>query len=308
MAAYTFQQPANFLALPPEHSEFEGSRALILPVPYEATTSYKGGTREGPQAILEASRQVELYDREFGGELALHYGIHTLPALASDLRSPEAAVASIAAAAEHFTRTGKLLGALGGEHALSIGIARGLKAVHGDFVTVQLDAHADLRADYDETPYSHACTARRIAEEVGPVVQLGIRSLDATEAEFLQKNPDRVTAHFADEMHSNRDYLPALAARIQGKKVFLTVDLDVLDPAVMPAVGTPEPGGLLWYDLLEIVRTVTANAELIAFDVVELCPQPGLHAADFTAAKLVYKILNLALKPTISRFNLLGTQ
>ena len=296
MPPYSQLPPRNFLGLPPQHSGFDGSRALILPVPYDATTSYKGGTKAGPQAIIDASTQVELYDRECGEEAALRWGVHTLPALAPDLRSPEATLDGIAGAVSGLARSGKLLGVLGGEHSISIGVARGLRDVFGDFVTVQLDAHADLRDEYDETPYSHACAARRISE-FSPIVQLGIRSLDASEAGFLRENPARITAFFAEDMHrdTDRSYLTALAERVKGKRVFLTIDLDALDPAIMPATGTPEPGGLGWYDVLDIVRTVAAHAEILAFDCVELSPVPGLHAPDFLAAKLVYKTFSLIL-------------
>ena len=294
MPDYPQHPPRNFLGLPPEHSGFDASRALILPVPYDATTSYRGGAKAGPQAIIDASLQVELYDREWDDEPALRWGVHTLPALAPDLSSPEATVAGIAAAVADLARTGKLLGVLGGEHSISVGVARGFHAMFGDFLTVQLDAHADLRDEYDGTPYSHACAARRIAE-IGPIVQLGVRSLDASEAAFLRENPERVTAFFAEDMHRDRSYLTMLAERVRGRRVFLTVDLDALDPAIMPATGTPEPGGLGWHETLDILRTVTANADVIAFDCVELSPLPGLHAPDFLAAKLVYKILALIL-------------
>ncbi|MBV9849997.1 MAG: agmatinase [Armatimonadetes bacterium] len=294
MTEYPQHPPRNFLGLPPEHSDFAASRALILPVPYDATTSYKGGAKAGPQAVIDASTQVELYDRELDDEPALRWGVYTLPALAPDLRSPEATIMGIAEAVSGLARTGKLLCVLGGEHSVSVGVARGLHDVFGDFLTVQLDAHADLRDEYDGTPYSHACAARRIAE-IGPVIQLGIRSLDAAEATFLRENPARVTAFFAEDMHRDRSYLQVLAERVRGQRVFLTIDLDVLDPAIMPATGTPEPGGLGWYDTLDILRIVCAEAEVIAFDCVELSPLPGLHAPEFLAAKLVYKTLSLIL-------------
>ncbi len=295
MAGYRFQSPQNFLALPEENSAFESSRTLILPVPYEMTTSYGGGTRKGPAAILEASRQVELYDREFDMEAALHWGIHTLPALALDLRSPQAAVEGIAAAVGEWASKGRLLCVLGGEHTVSVGVARGLEKVYGDFVTVQLDAHTDLRDAYEETPYSHACAMRRILDSQRHLVQLGIRSLDITEAEYVRDNPDRVTTFFAAEMRHDRSYLQKLAEIVHGRQVFLTVDLDAFDPSIMPATGTPEPGGLLWHDVLDIVRTVAANGTVVTFDCVELAPIPGLHAPDFMAAKLIYKIINIVL-------------
>lgn len=293
--------PPNFLGLPPEHSGFETSRALLLPVPYEATTSYRGGTREGPRAIIEASAQVELYDAEFGCEPAVQWGLHTLPALRPDLRSADAALAGIADAVAALAGTGKLLGMLGGEHSLSIGVARGLRRALGPFVTVQLDAHADLRDTYEGTPYSHACAMRRILEESGgdaSLVQLGIRSLDAAEAEFLRRHPDDILSITAEEMHRGQDYRARLIERIQGRNVFLTLDVDAFDPSVMPSTGTPEPGGLSWYTVLDIVRTVATCSRIIAFDCVELSPIPGLHFPDFTAAKLVYKVFSLALNST----------
>jgi agmatinase len=295
VAGYEFQAAQNFLALPEENSDLAGSRVLILPAPYEMTTSYGGGTRRGPAAILEASRQVELYDREFDREAAIQWGIHTLPALALDLRSPETAVEGIAAAVAEWAGRGKLLCVLGGEHTVSVGEARGLAQAFGEFVTVQLDAHTDLRDSFEGTPYSHACAMRRILDHQRHVVQLGIRSLDISEAEFVRANPDRVTAFFADDMRHDRSYLQALANAVRGKQVFLTVDVDAFDPSIMPSTGTPEPGGLLWRDVLEIVRTVAANGTIIAFDCVELAPIPGIHAPDFMAAKLIYKIINIVL-------------
>jgi agmatinase len=297
MPNYPQLPPRNFLGLPPEHSSFDGSRALILPVPYDATTSYRGGTKDGPQAILDSSLQVELYDRELDDEPALRWGVHTLPALAPDLSSPEATINGITEAVAELAQSGKLLCVLGGEHSLSVGVARGLRQSLGDFVTVQLDAHCDLRDEYDGTPYSHACAARRICE-FSPITQFGIRSLSAEEAAFLRDHPDRATAFFADAMQQDRDksYLKALAERVRGQRVFLTIDLDALDPAIMPATGTPEPGGLGWYETLDILRAITDNAEVIGFDCVELSPIPGLHAPDFLAAKLVYKTLSLILR------------
>ncbi len=298
MPDYEFGTPRNFLGLPPEHSGFEHSKALVLPVPYEATTSYGQGTRHAPQAIVDASRQVELYDMELYGEPALEWGLHTLPFLAPSLHSPEAAIREIGAAVAHYAASGKLLGVLGGEHGLSVGTARGLRQVYGDFVTVQLDAHADLRDEYEDTPYSHACAARRIAD-FSPITQLGIRSLDRTEAEFLRDNPEQVLCMPARTLLQSASAwqagLDTLMQRVAGKNVFLTLDVDVFDPAIMPATGTPEPGGLSWQQVLDILHVVVRHGSVIGFDCVELAPIPGLHAPDFLAAKLVYKIFSLIL-------------
>lgn len=290
---YHTQPERNFLGLPPENSSPETSRVLILPVPYEATSSYGAGSRRGPQAIIDASCQVELYDHEFGCEPALDYGIHTLPFLSPDLSSPGAAIAQTADAVESPASSGKLIALLGGEHGASIGVARGLSRVIPDFVTVALDAHADLRESYEGTPYNHACTMRRIAEH-SPIFIVGIRSLDVTEVQYLAEKADRITARLAEAMRTDKSYLAELTDFVRGKNVYLTVDVDVFDPSIIPSTGTPEPGGLDWYTVLEIVRTVTASGRVICFDCMELAPIPGLHAPDFTIAKLVYKICNLA--------------
>ena len=281
---------SNFLGLP-EASSGPHSRVWVLPVPYEATTTYGRGAKLGPAAIIAASAQVELYDRRLNCEPALDFGVHTLPPLLLDDLAPAAAVGAIAAQVRHLSDPGRLLCVLGGEHGLSIGVARALHEVFGDFATVQIDAHADLRDSYEETPLSHACAARRILDQGGSLTQLGVRSLDISEAEFLRGYPDRVRTFFACDMLADKGYLTELAGRLTGKRVYLTIDVDCLDPCVMPATGTPEPGGLGWYDVVEIVATIARAAHVIAFDCVELAPIPGLHHADFTAAKLVYQAM-----------------
>jgi agmatinase len=292
-------QPAwNFLGLPDDLASLKRARAWVLPIPYEATTSYGAGTREGPQAIIAASRQVELFDREFDCEPAMAIGVHTMNPLALDHRSPEAMIQSIDKAVAGIL-TGRpkpqTLVVLGGEHAISAGVARGMRrAGLKDFVTVHVDAHADLRDEYEGSPYSHACAARRIVE-VSPIFQVGIRNLSEGEERFRVRSK-RVRTVFAEEARGGRAYLDELAEFVHGKHVYLTIDLDGLDPAEMPAVGTPEPGGLSWTDLIEIARVVCREAKsLPAFDVVELAPIPALKAPDFLAAKLVHKIIALAL-------------
>jgi len=294
MPGYSSLPPLNFLGLPPEESGFEQSAALVLPIPYEATTSYGAGTRNGPDALLKASTQVERYDAEFDMEPARRWGIHTLPAVAPHCRGPEAMTEAICAAVFEYIPTGKLLCVLGGEHTVSVGVVRALAQSGHDFVTVQLDAHADLRSEYDGTEYSHACTARRILD-YSPLVQLGIRSLDITEAEFLRENTHRVTTIYAAQMQQDQAYLERLAELVRGRSVYLTLDMDAFDPSLIPAVGTPEPGGLFWYDVLDIIRTIAAHSRILAFDCVELAPIPGNHASDFIAAKLVYKIISIVL-------------
>lgn len=293
--AYEFLPPLNFLGLPAEHTALDRSRVVVLPVPYELTTSYGQGTRNGPQALLIASQQVELYDREFGREPALEYGVHTLPLLAPNYRDPETAHAEIAAAVAAYAGD-KLLCVIGGEHSISGSVARGLHEVHGDFVTVQLDAHADLRDEYEGTPYSHASAMRRVIDNGGgPVLQLGIRSLSSDEAEFIRTQPDKVETFFAEDVHAGK-HRQRLVDFVRDKQVFLTIDIDCLDAALMPATGTPEPDGMTWNEVLDAVRSVAANAQrVIAFDIMELAPIPGMQAPDYLAAKLTYKVMNLLM-------------
>lgn len=272
--------------------------AWVLPVPYEATTSYGVGTREGPAAIIAASRQVEWFDREFGGEPVIEFGIHTMNPLVPEHRSPEAMMAEIereVAAILSGNPAPRVLAILGGEHSISGGVARGMvRAGIKDFVTVHVDAHADLRDTYEGTPFSHACAARRILE-VSPVFQIGIRSLSAEEDVFRRRCRE-VTTVFAEDALASRAYLKKLASFVRGKTVYLTMDLDGLDPAEMPAVGTPEPGGLSWTALMDIVRTVCRESKAVpVFDVVELAPIPVMKAPDFLAAKLVYKTMAMAM-------------
>lgn len=299
MPKYTYLPPDNFLGLAAEFSDYVHSRVVVLPIPYEATVSYSGGTRNGPRAILQASTQVELLDREFDDELALRWGIHTLPALAPSMEGPQAMVDAIQEAVAEQARAGKFVVGLGGEHTVSVGVARGLAQVWcadgAPLLTVQLDAHSDLRASYEDSAYSHACAAWHF-HQLGPLVQIGIRSVCREETDYIAAHPETVRVFFAEEVHAGAEYLDELARRVKGRKVFLTIDVDGIDPALIPATGTPEPGGLSWWQTLDAIRTVAQNADIIGFDAVELAPIPGYHAADFTVAKLVYKTLALALE------------
>lgn len=295
-----FQTPWNFLGLPEDLSDPGHARGWLLSIPYESTTSYGAGTREGPSAILAASRQVELYDREFGNEPAMQYGVHTTLPLNLVHRSPEAMIQSVEEAVAKLL-SGKprpeVLGVLGGEHSISAGVVRGLvRATKPDsLVVVHVDAHADLREEYEGSPYSHACAAKRI-QEICPVFQIGIRNFSSEEAGFMRRNRNIRTVFSEEATDPRGTFLKDLARFVKDKQVFLTVDLDGLDPSIMPAVGTPEPGGISWDRMLEVARTVAANAARVpVFDVVELAPIPGFRAPDFLAAKLVYKLFSYTL-------------
>jgi agmatinase len=268
----------------------------ILPAPLELTVSYGGGTGAGPAAIIEASQQVELYDREHDREPALEYGIHTLPALELP-GDPGRAVERIAAAVAAEAGAGPLVVVLGGEHTISAGVNRGLlDALGGPLTVVQIDAHSDLRDRYEDSPYSHACAARRMLddERVEQVLQLGVRSVDIEEVDYLRAHPDRVRAWFAEEVHSG-GWRDELAERVRGRRVHLTIDVDGLDPAIVPATGTPEPDGLSFTEALDVIRTTANEGEIVGIDCVELAPKPDLHAADFAVSKLLYKTITYAV-------------
>ena len=287
----------GFLGLPAPHEQRSQARVLVLPIPFEATVSYGRGAAQGPAAIIAASQQVELYDREFDAEPALLYGVHTLPAL--DLpEQPEQAVAHIAQAVAALAADGQLVVGLGGEHTVSVGVGRGLLAAHGGPLTVvQIDAHSDLRQQYEGSPYSHACMARRLLDEpdIEQILQLGIRSVCPEEVALTRALPQRLRVWYVEAVHDGT-WQAELIARVRGRRVFLTLDVDGLDPSVVSATGTPEPDGLSWREALAVVRTVADHAEIIGLDCVELAPQPGHHAPDFAVAKLVYKTISYALR------------
>lgn len=288
--------PGAFLGLTAPHSDREQAAVWVLPIPYEATVSYGAGTAHGPAAILDASRQVELYDREFDGEPALDYGIHTLPDLVLP-NDPQQTVTHITRAVTAAASTGKLILGLGGEHTVSVGFGRGLlDALGGPLTVVQIDAHADLRDRYEDNLHSHACVARRLLEDprVEQVLQLGIRSVCREEVEFARTYPDRVHIWYAEEIHAG-DWQAEFVQRLASKRIFLTLDVDGLDPSIVPATGTPEPDGLTWSTTLEIMRLCATQGRIVGLDCVELAPQPGLHHAEFTVAKLLYKALSYAL-------------
>lgn len=293
-----YRHPERFLGLDDEAGQKERAAAWVLPLPMEMTTSYVGGTRLGPAAIIEASTQVELYDADVQAEAAPIYGIHTLPTLHPNLTSPQAAVEGITEAVNALELGERLLVTLGGEHTITPGLVKAFAPRYPDLVMVQIDAHSDLRDSFDGTPWSHACAARRVLQYTpASILQFGIRSICQEEAEFAAQT-DRVQIWTGEAIHRDRErhYIEAARNAVAGRPVYLTIDLDGFDPSVISAVGTPEPGGLGWYDCLDLIRAVVESGTVIAFDCVELCPAAGAQASAFAAAKLVYKTLNLVMR------------
>ncbi|MDQ7839191.1 MAG: agmatinase [Thermodesulfobacteriota bacterium] len=278
----------NFGGLQDDKTRLESSKTVIVPVPYDGTTSFRSGTREGPLAIISASRFLELYDEETDQDVS-EAGIATLGELEPLASSPEAMIEAVREACLPLLQQGKTVVVLGGEHSVSLGAIKAAFDYKPSFSILQFDAHADLRNSYQNTPVSHACVMRR-AMEYNPIEQVGIRSLSREEAVFIKESglkPFYAPAVLADREAVLQELLTRLLP-----EVYITIDLDVLDPSIMPAVGTPEPGGLGWYDLLFFLRHIARERHVLAFDVVELLPQPGNVAPDFLAAKLIYKLLN----------------
>jgi agmatinase len=276
----------NFGGIEPAFTTYQKAVFIVVPVPYDLTSTYQSGSRRGPGAILDASGNMELYDEELRKE-TYRSGIHTLPPLEADARGPAEMVESVRRTIARITADGKIPVMLGGEHSISFGAVQAMKEVYPEITVLQLDAHADLRDAYQGTPYSHASVARRITG-ICPIIQVGIRSMSVEEAEFIQEG--RIRSHGADFMLDGGSGWGSICADLHGD-VYLTVDLDVLDPAVMPSTGTPEPGGLSWREILRLVREASKRCRIRGFDVVELAPIPGMVAPDFLAAKLVYRIM-----------------
>lgn len=285
------QLPYNFGALPKQFSSYETSRAVVLPVPYDQTTSYLAGTREGPRAIIAASRNLELFDEELEKE-TYRIGINTLDELIPIMSEPPGMVGIVEEEVDRHLKAGKFLVMIGGEHSITLGAVRAFKKQEDDLSVLFLDAHADLRDNYHGTPYSHACVGRRIIEEGISLIQAGLRSLSKEEADYISRSG--IETYPARMMMESHHWVNELIAALSAR-VYLSIDLDVLDPSVMPAVGTPEPGGLSWYQLVDLVRDVACRRKIVGLDVVELCPQPGDISPNFLAAKLVYRLLGYSL-------------
>ena len=293
MRTYTVAPPDNFGALPEEFSRYEPARAVIFPVPLERTTTYMSGTRNGPAAILAASRNMETYDEELGLEPYREIGIATLPAIDTQDGTLEKVLAELHTTELTLLGDGKFPVVLGGEHSLTAPLVAAAAKKFSGLTVLQIDAHADLREAYQGNPASHASVMRRVVE-ICPAVQVGIRSLSAEEAvaiPALEKN-GRTKIYWAKDIVKAppESWVPQVVADLS-EHVYLTVDLDGFDPAYLPATGTPEPGGLDWYQVTTLIREVATRRKIVALDVVELLPQPGDHASDFLAAKLIYKIL-----------------
>lgn len=284
---YSWDDPYSFLGLGEEHTRLDRARVALLPVPYEATTSYMEGTRRGPEAILAASRHVELYDHELDAE-PFRAGIHTYAPLQLTAEGPEPALEQLRLRYGEVCQRGHIVVALGGEHTISqVPILYWADRLADDLSVLQFDAHADLRESFHGTPWSHACVMRRVVDRVQPV-GVGIRAIDVEERALIEQLG--LTMVYGEELGS-AGWIDRVMRNLSSDNVYVSFDVDFFDPALVPSTGTPEPGGGTWAQAMALLRRVCAEKTIVGADVVELAPIPGLVAPDFLVAKLVYKMI-----------------
>ena len=297
----TLNREDNFLGLDEEWSQFEPAQVVVLPIAYERTTSYGKGAGDAPAAILKASHQVELYDEELDADIfRLTGGIATLPIMRFDDDCRDAlAVEAIREQVHRLIKHGKRVVCIGGEHTIAVGTVQAHTQCDSELSILQLDAHSDLRDEYEGNRYSHASTMARIYEFHPDIVQVGIRSQCAEEAKFIKEN--EVNTFYA--LHLKRNSPPFFPPQLGGKEggwhdavidrlkanVYVTFDCDFLDPSLIPSLGTPEPGGFGWDETIAFLRKLATHRNVVGFDVNELAPMPPLHHPQFIIAKLIYK-------------------
>lgn len=275
-----------FLDMDKSFSLLENAKYVLIPVPYDGTSTYVKGADQGPQAIIDASDSIELYDIELDAE-GYREGIYTDVPIRQN-KTPEEMVQAVFERVSHFVKSNKIVGVLGGEHSVSIGSIQAMKAQFPNLSVLQIDAHADLRDSYQNSPYNHACVMRRAQEMGANVVQVGIRNVCTEEKPFIV--PENM--FYAHQIRHRNNWMEESLHRLPGE-VYLSIDLDGLDPSILPSTGTPLPGGLSWYQLTDFLTLLFQTKKIVGFDVVELCPNPSEKSSDVLAAVLVYKIINL---------------
>ncbi|WP_282055547.1 agmatinase [Maribacter luteus] len=274
----------NYAGIADEFAQLETSKVVLIPVPYDGTSTWGKGADKGPEAFLDASENMELYDIETDSEV-YKQGVHlTKPVTEDD--SPESMVDAVHKVTKEYIKRNKFVTLFGGEHSISIGSIRAFNECFDNLTVLHIDAHADLRESYDGSRCSHACAVHE-ASQTTNLIQIGIRSMDAIEKTFV----DEEKTFFAHDM-VNDEYWMDKVIDLMTENVFITFDLDALDPSILPSTGTPEPGGLFWYETLEFLKQVFEEKNVVGFDIVELCPNVHDKSSDFLAAKLYYKMLS----------------
>ncbi|MGB5554891.1 MAG: agmatinase [Flavobacteriaceae bacterium] len=274
----------NYAGIPDEFAQLEKAKVVLIPVPYDGTSTWGKGADKGPAAFLDASANMELYDIETDSEV-YEQGIYLSDPIAES-SSPEAMVKAVHKITKEYIKRNKFVTLFGGEHSVSIGSIRAFNECFDNLTVLHIDAHADLRESYEGTKYNHACAVHE-ASKTTNLIQVGIRSMDAIEKTFM----DEEKTFFAHDM-ANDEYWTDKVIEALSDNVFITFDLDALDPSIMPSTGTPEPGGLFWYETLAFLKQVFEDRNVVGFDIVELCPNANDKSPDFLAAKLYYKMLS----------------
>jgi agmatinase len=275
-------------------ASYENAQAVILPIPYEATTTYRKGCEHGPDAVLEASDQLEAYDEELGQETCHSVGIYTSDYVADTRSNPdltaEEMLTETTETVIQFIQDQKFVVGIGGEHAITTGIVRAYQqALDETFTVVQIDAHGDMRHEFEGSLHNHACVMRRVLEMGLPTLPVGIRAICKEEAELI--NAKKIPVIWAREMAFDPDWIEKAIAQIKTPKVFITIDVDGIDPSLIPGVGTPEPGGMGWHETLRFLRRVFETHDVIGCDVMELAPVVDSVVSEFSTAKLIYKLI-----------------
>ncbi len=286
----TFLPREVFAGLEPPYSNVQQARTVILPIPYDSTSEWRSGSRHGPQAIIDASQYLELYDSEMDRE-TYKIGISTLPRVEPLLSSPQDMIDRVYEVVKGLVQKEKFVVALGGEHSLSLGAVRAFKEAFPRLSVLQLDAHADLRDEYLGTKYGQACVMRRISE-LCPISQVGVRSLSWEEKQFLTQK--KLKPFYMSDLASNIASIDQMVQSLS-QDVYVTIDVDVLDPSIMPAVGTPEPDGMSWQQILNVMESVAQHKHVVGFDLMEFCPAEGPSSCAFLLAKLAYKLIGCAV-------------
>lgn len=281
-------QTKTYAGIPEENAKLETSKIVLIPVPYDGTSTWQKGADKGPEAFLNASENMELYDIETDTEV-YKQGVFLADAVTEN-SSPEAMVEAVHQATKKYIKKNKFVTVFGGEHSISIGTIRAFSEMNTDLTVLQLDAHADLRASYEGSKCNHACAVYE-ASQTTNLIQVGIRSMDAIEKTVM----DEEKTYFAHDMVVDDNWMDSAIDQMT-ENVFITIDLDAFDPSILPSTGTPEPGGLLWYETLEFLKQVFQEKNVVGFDIVELCPNSKEKSSDFLAAKLYYKMLSYKFK------------
>ncbi|WP_452229702.1 agmatinase [Lacinutrix sp. MEBiC02404] len=281
-------QTKTYAGIPEDLAKLDKAKIVLIPVPYDGTSTWQKGADKGPEAFLDASANMELYDIETGTEV-YHQGVYLADAVTEN-SSPEAMVEAVHQVTKKYIKRNKFVTIFGGEHSVSIGTVRAFNEMYPSLTVLQLDAHADLRKSYEGSTCNHACAMYEASQNTN-LIQVGIRSMDVMEKTVM----DEDKTYFAHEMAVDDTWMDAAIDQMT-ENVFITIDLDVFDPSIMPSTGTPEPGGLLWYETMEFLKQVFEEKNVVGFDIVELCPNKIDKSSDFLAAKLYYKMLSYKFK------------